>query len=119
MVFPQYSKDFVDKILEIYKKTIKVPLKNEDNFNKLGILLSNVINNIQIQKDLFEINFAIAYISEKTFYQSEENPFYKIYLCKVLSEKNKSLKTKKFWHKLIQLKIETAIQIKTQNYIEK
>ena len=119
MVFPQYCKDFVDKILEIYKKTIKVPLKNEDNFYKLGTLLSNVINNIQIQKDLFEINFAIAYVSEKTFFQSEENPFYKIYLCKVLSEKNKNLKTKKFWHKLIQLKIETAIQIKIQNYIEK
>ncbi len=26
-------------------------------------------------------------ISEKTFYQSELNPFYKVYLCQLLSEK--------------------------------
>ena len=75
-----YAKDFIDKILDRYTKVIGIQILNENNFERLSSIFSNIINNKVNQNELFEINFAICYISEKTFYQSELNPFYKIYL---------------------------------------
>ena len=51
-------------------------------------------------------------ISEKTFYQDEKNPFYKIYLCKLLTEDNPLVKSKQFWLKLLKMKIKTALESK-------
>ena len=76
------AKDFIDIILERCTPVIGVQILNENNFIKLGKILNNILLNSEVQKNLFELNFAIAYISEKTFYQDDKNHFYKIYLCK-------------------------------------
>ena len=114
-----YGKDFIDKILERYTKVIALQVSNEDNFDRLSTILNTVVNNKKLQKDIFEINFAICYISEKTFYQNESNPFYKIYLCKLLSEKNPKMKSKAFWKSLLELKINSTITQKAEKSVKK
>ena len=106
------AKDFIDIILERYTPSIGVQILNENNFIKLGKILNNILLNNGVQKNLFELNFAIAYISEKTFYQDDKNPFYKIYLCKLLMDDNPLLKTKQFWLKLLKLKIKSSLENK-------
>ena len=108
----KFAKTFIDIILEKYKPTFGVQIINENNFIKLEKLLNNILLNNSIQKNLFELNFALAYISEKTFYQDDKNPFYKIYLCKLLMEDNPLVKSKQFWLKLLKLKIISVLENK-------
>ena len=115
----KFAKNFIDTILEKYTPTIGVPILNENNFIKLGKILNNILLNNNIQKNLFELNFAVAYISEKTFYQDDKNPFYKIYLCKLLMEDNPLLKTKQFWLKLLKLKIISTLENKANKESKK
>ena len=114
-----YAKDFIDKILERYTKVIALQVSNEDNFDRFATILNTVVENKKIQKEIYEINFAICYISEKTFYQNESNPFYKIYLCKLLSEKNPKMKSKDFWKSLLELKINSTISQKAEKVVKK
>ena len=107
-----FAKEFIDIILERYTLSIGVQILNENNFIKLEKILKNILLNNGVQKNLFDINFAIAYISEKTFYQDEKNPFYKIYLCKLLTEDIPLVKSKQFWLKLLKMKIKTALESK-------
>ena len=85
-------------------------------------MVNAVLLNKEIQRNLFEINFAVIYIAEKTFYQKEENPFYKRYLCKLISESNEYIKSKEFWFKLLQIRIEITIDdeanIKTKTILK-
>ena len=73
-------------------------------------MINGVLLNQEVQKSLFEINFAIIYLAEKTFYQKEENPFYKRYLCKLLSELNDNIKSREYWFKLLSIKINLSIE---------
>ena len=108
----KYAKEFIDVILDRYTSTIGVQIVNENNFIKLEKILNNILLNNKVQKKLFELNFAIAYISEKTFYQDDKNPFYKIYLCKLLMDDNPIVKNKQFWLKLLKLKIISSLENK-------
>ena len=108
----KYAKNFIDVILDRYTSTIGVQIVNENNFIKLEKILYNILLNNKVQKNLFELNFAIAYISEKTFYQDDKNPFYKIYLCKLLMDDSPIVKTKQFWLKLLKMKIVSSLENK-------
>jgi len=118
----EYGQNIIDKVLERYTSSIGVQFLNENNFIKYAKIINAVLLNKEIQKNLFEINFAIIYISEKTFYQKEENPFYKRYLCKLLSELNNDIKSKDFWYKLLQIRIKITVEeeanIKTKNILK-
>jgi hypothetical protein len=114
-----YAKNFIDVILERYISTIGVQIVNENNFLKLEKILNNILLNNSVQKSLFELNFIVAYISEKTFYQDEKNPFHKIYLCKLLMDNNPIVKTKQFWLKLLKLKISSTLENKADKESEK
>ena len=113
-----YAKDFIDKILDRYTSSLGVQIFNENNFYKFSKILNNIALNSWIQKYLFEINFALIHISEKTFYQDEKNPFYKIYLCKILSDINPIFKTKNFWQELIMSKIKITIDNKVKELVK-
>ena len=70
--------------------------------------LSDCLNYIVLREDSifegnFEINIKIIYISEKTFFQNEENND-KIYLSALLS-KNKYLRTSQFWRNILEFKL--------------
>ena len=113
------AKDFIDIILEKYTLSIGVQILNENNFIKFGKILNNIILNTEVQKYIFELNFAIAYISEKTFYKDDKNPFYKVYLCQLLMEDNPLVKSKQFWLKLLRLKIKTSLENKADKESKK
>ena len=113
------AKDFIDIILERCTPVIGVQILNENNFIKLGKILNNILLNSEVQKNLFELNFAIAYISEKTFYQDDKNHFYKIYLCKLLMDENPMVKSKQFWLKLLRLKIKSSLENKADKESKK
>ena len=115
----KFAKNFIDIILRRYTSSIGVLIVNENNFIKLEKILNSILQNNSIQKNLFELNFAVAYISEKTFYQDEKNPFYKIYLCKLLMDDNPVVKTKQFWLKLLKLKILSALENKADKESKK
>ena len=57
-----FAKEFIDIILERYTLSIGVQILNENNFIKLEKILKNILLNNGVQKNLFDINFAIAYI---------------------------------------------------------
>ena len=115
----KFAKIFIDTILKKYTNSIGVQILNENNFIKLEKILNNILLNNNVQKNLFDINFAIAYISEKTFYQDDKNPFYKIYLCKLLMDDNPVIKTKQFWLKLLKLKILSSLESKADKESKK
>ena len=106
----EYAQNIIDKVLERYTSSIGVQILNENNFIQFAKLINGILLNEEIQKNLFEINFAIIYISEKTFYQKEENPFYKRYLCKLLSELNNIIKSKEYWSKLLSIRIKINLE---------
>ena len=91
-----YAQNLIDKVLERYTSSIGVQILNENNFINYGKMINGVLLNQEVQKSLFEINFAIIYLAEKTFYQKEENPFYKRYLFKLLSELNDNIKSREY-----------------------
>ena len=105
----EYAQNIIDKVLERYTSSIGVQILNENNFIQFGKLINGILLNEEIQTKLFEINFAIIYISEKTFYQKEENPFYKRYLCKLLSELNNIIRSKEYWSKLLSIRIQITL----------
>ena len=105
----EYGQNIIDKVLGRYTSSIGVQFLNEKNFIKYAHMINAVLLNKEIQQNLFEINFAIIYIAEKTFYQEEENPFYKRYLCKLISEINPRIKNKEFWYKLILIRIDMTL----------
>ena len=105
-----YAQNLIDKVLERYTSSIGVQILNENNFINYGKMINGVLLNQEVQKSLFEINFAIIYLAEKTFYQKEENPFYKRYLCKLLSELNDNIKSREYWFKLLSIKINLSIE---------
>ena len=115
----EYAQNIIDKVLEKYTSSIGVQFLNENNFIKYAKMINAVLLNDDIQKNLFEINFAIIYISEKTFYQKEENPFYKRYLCKIISDLNENIKNKEFWYQLLQIRINITIEEEINNRIKK
>ena len=106
----EYAQNIIDKVLERYTSSIGVQILNENNFIQFGKLINAILLNEEIQKNLFEINFAIIYISEKTFYQKEENPFYKRYLCKLLSDYNNIIRSKEYWSKLLSIRIQITLE---------
>ena len=110
-----YGQNIIDKVLERYTSSIGVQFMNENNFIKYAQLINAVLLNKEIQQNLFEINFAIIYIAEKTFYQHEQNPFYKRYLCKIISELNPNIKSKDFWYKLILIRIQITLEEEANN----
>ena len=106
----EYAQNLIDKVLERYTSSIGVHILNENNFIKFAKIINGVLSNKEIQKNLFEINFAIIYIAEKTFYQKADNPFYKRYLCKLLSELNQDIKSKEYWLKLLSIRIQITLE---------
>ena len=110
-----YAQNIIDKVLERYTSSIGVQFLHEKNFLKYALLINAVLLNKEIQQNLFEINFAIIYIAEKTFYQHEQNPFYKRYLCKIISELNPDIKSKDFWYKLILIRIQITLEEEANN----
>ena len=98
-----FSKEFVDYFISVKKSPFFILL----NMNNL-LHLSNILNTISLNydksnKDVFTVNFAIIFLSQKTYcYIPEKKEKY--YLCAILSQ-NKFYLTKTFWAELIEDKL--------------
>ena len=113
-----YSQNVVDRMLIYYKNNLFTEINNFNNFNHLSGLLTTILFNIDRKKDYLDINFAIIYIAEKTFYRNKDNLNNKIYLCSLLA-KNKIFSEKKFWSELIELKISSVVEQKVSIEIKR
>lgn len=113
-----YSKLFIDKVLVHYKTNLYIEVPNYQNLHHLANILVTITNNTEIKQELFEMNFAIIFIAEKTFYKNPENVFNKVYLCKLLS-KNKIYNERKFWMDLMNIKINSLIENKINHELNK
>lgn len=105
-------------MLIFYKQNLFAEIKNFNNFKHFGVLLNTILTNIEQNKKYIDINFAIIYIAEKTFYKNKENSYNKIYLCGFLS-KNRIFSDKNFWLDLIELKLNSVAEMKLEGEIKK
>ena len=105
-------------MLLYYKNNFFTQINNFNNFNHFAGLLNTILFNIDRKKEHLDINFAIIYIAEKTFYKNKDNPYNKIYLCSLLA-KNKIYSEKKFWADLIDLKLNSVVEGKFAMEVKK
>ena len=114
-----FAKNIIDKMLnEIFKKVVVKKYENKMQFDKLSDILIDIAMNSRVQKDLFELNFAIMFISEKTYYYNKDTDS-KYYLCKSLSEKYENFRNRLFWKKMFDFKKNASIDILVEKEINK
>ncbi len=113
-----YSQNVIDRMLLYYKNNFFTQINNNNNFNHFSVLLNTILFNIDRKNEYLDINFAIIYIAEKTFYKNKNNSYNKIYLCSLLS-KNKIYSEKSFWRDLIDLKHKSVVDNKLPSEIKK
>lgn len=114
------AKNVIDYFLDnYYSKELMININNENQFSLLALLFSSIISNSFLHNNVFEINFAIIYIAEKTFYEIKNNLFEKIYMCSLLSQQIEKYRSKEFWEKLLKIKIETTILSKAKGHLVK
>ena len=99
-----FSKLLIDRLLITYKSSSYIEIPNYQNFHHMYNIMILIINNLELNNEYFDINFAIIFIAEKTYYLNHKNKFNKIYLCSLLS-KNKFVTNKSFWIRLMEIKI--------------
>jgi len=113
-----HSQNVIDRMLVYYKNNFFTQINNYNNFNHFAGLLNTILFNIDRKIEYFDINFAIIYIAEKTFYKNKDNSYNKIYLSSLLS-KNKIFNERKFWVDLIELKLNSVVENKLPTEIRK
>lgn len=108
-----FCQTFIDTILVNYKTNLFINIPNYQNFHHYSYILVSISNSIETHKELFEMNFAIMYIAEKTYYINKDNHYNKIYVCRYLSQ-NKLFSSKQMWINLINIKLNTLIEQKAE-----
>ena len=110
---------YVMKELSIYyEKTILITLSSIENLHHLSNILLIIMNNVQIFQEIFDLNYVVIYMAEKTLYRDPNNFDNKYYLCDLISN-NKMFSFNEFWDECINKKIVTISEIKVKHEIEK
>jgi hypothetical protein len=105
---PTFSKTFIDYILKD-RKNIFIKFVNYQNLQHFANILNTISLSLEnTYSENFELNFAIIFIAERSFYYDKEKNT-KTYLCAILS-KNKLFATRTFWLDLIELKLSRRIE---------
>lgn len=102
----EFPKLLIDKVIALQKQNMSLKIYNYENLHHFASILNTITLNIELQETSNEddVNFAIIYIAERTFYSKLGSSHGKIYLCSIIS-KNNLYSSKKFWIDLINLKI--------------
>ena len=114
-----FARKVIDKMLVLFKARYYYKFDNYSKFIIFSDILRDITMNPDVQSKIFELNFAIIYIAEKTFYQFDTDQNKRIYMCKVLSDTYQNFKDKTFWMKLLRFKIVSILEQKTKGLIEK
>ncbi len=108
------SQIFVDKIILKEKKNLSIKFLNFNNLTHFSnILITISLNADTIENENYDINFAIIFIAERTFFYKDEHT--KIYLCALLA-RNKLYSSRKYWMDLMELKINRKIDNQVKKY---
>lgn len=108
------SQIFIDKIILREKKNLAIKFLNYNNLAHFtNILITISLNVDTIEHENYDINFAIIFIAERTYYNVDEHN--KIYLCALLA-RNKLYSSRKYWMDLMELKINRRIDHQVKKY---
>jgi hypothetical protein len=103
-----YSKFLIDYILRD-RKNLFIKFSNLQNLQHFANILNTISLSLDnIYHENYDLNFAIIYIAERSYYKNEKTSE-KIYLCALLS-KNKLYSTRSFWMDLIELKLHRRVE---------
>ena len=109
--------NFMDILINHYKKKKFIKIQNLDNLNQLSKILSLITSCSYNNKEIFEVCYLVMFVSEKTIYFNNDNIFIKHYLCKMLDKTVFS--SHNFWTKLINIHISMMADVLTREEIEK
>lgn len=112
------AEKFIGSLFGYYKKNIYVNISCLENLHHLANILLMIVANTLNNNDIFNLNFAILYIAEKTIYINPDNIFNKCYLCKLLS-KNKVFKSRDYWSRLMKIRIAVVVDQEIKEEMEK
>ena len=105
----QFSEGIIDKMLgEVFQKPIYYEFKNYEKFEGVKQILIDVSMNKDVRTNFLEMNYGIIFIAEKGFYY-DKNSNEKKYLSKEMVKEDNNFKSKFFWKKLLENKINTTI----------
>ena len=108
------SQIFIDKIILREKKNLSIKFLNKNNLiHFTNILITISLNVDTIENENYDINFAIIFIAERTYYYIDDHN--KIYLCALLA-RNKLYSSRKYWMDLMELKINRKIDNQVKKY---
>ena len=105
----QFSEEIIDKMLgEVFQKPIYYEFKNYEKFENVKQILIDISMNKEVRTNILEMNYGIIFIAEKGFYY-DKNKNEKKYLSKEMVKEDNNFKSKFFWKKLLDNKINTTV----------
>ena len=116
---PKFTEDIIDKMLgEIFQKPIYYEFKNLEKFDNVKQILVDISMNKEVRETYIEMNYGIIFIAEKGFYYDKKENIKK-YLSKEMVKEDNNFKSKYFWKKLLENKIDTTVEKTLKTEIEK
>ena len=104
----KFSEEIIDKMLgEVFQRPIYYEFKNFEKFECVKQILIDISMNKEVRTNIMEMNFGIIFIAEKGFY-FDKNINEKKYLSKEMVKEDNNFKSKYFWKKLLENKINSS-----------
>ena len=114
------AKEFLNNLLMFYENKNFIIIQCLQNLNHITNFISLIINTLQIdQSQLYSYIFDILSIAEETIYIDPGDPFKRYYLCRLLSSRCVLFTDKSFWMKIIEIQINSLVDIKVKEEIGK
>ena len=115
---PDNIKLVMDILLNQLKNSSFIKVNNLENLNLLSQLLYSIISIATKNPSIYEINYIVIFLAEKTIYFNKENIYNKSYLNKIIS-KNEFFSDSNFWKNLIVKKTEILGEVTINLQMEK
>ena len=106
----KFAEEIIDKMLgEVFQKPIYYEFKNYEKFENVKQILIDISMNKEVRTNIIEMNYGIIFIAEKGFY-FDKNSNEKKYLSKEMVKEDNNFKSKYFWKKLLEKKINSTVE---------
>ena len=106
----KFSEEIIDKMLgEVFQRPIYYEFKNSEKFECVKQILIDISMNKEVRTNFMEMNYGIIFIAEKGFYY-DKNLNEKKYLSKEMVKEDNNFKSKYFWKKLLENKIQSSMK---------
>ena len=117
--YVKFAEEIIDKMLgEVFQKPIFYEFKNYEKFEDTKQILIDISMNKEVRENILEMNYGIIFIAEKGFYY-DKNENKKKYLSKEMVKEDNNFKSKYFWKKLLENKINSTVEKSLKDEIEK